>query len=237
MSAYYTSLKQAIYLSRSILFGLCIYVVFSVNACQGLDDRVPSTSFFEVQSLDEQSDINTINSKNLDGHAGQNSISENTDLLIPFQIQSHLQNTRDEAQTLLCQIDEATLAHSLHKIKSTITMSVVRVQSQLWLETELEPNLKDILIAHKSSLPTYTPLEDHGGLWVLYTALNGEVQSLFLAKPVPWMCERAKVLAHCSPSELLTQLSFTPLNINKNVESKHNLKLVSKDFQVHSISD
>ena len=71
----------------------------------------------------------------------------------------------------------------------------------------------------------------------MYKSLNGKQQSLLLVKPIPWMHDRAKVIARCKLDKMLIELTFVPLSLKKSFPPNQKLSLVSQELQVHSTSD
>ncbi len=215
----------------------------SLSACQGFNERVPSSAMFEVQTKESYNADKILQNK-----PSKQSVSHQLNKA------EQDQTSAQHAQFVLAVKSEQHSAHSPKDMKlhcewafsqtelglallQSLLLPITHSQSELWLEVGLTQKFKKALSSVSDHLPSYSPLDDQGGLWVVYSPHNRPQQSLLLAKPIPWMNERAKVLARCQTNKLLTELTFVPLSLDKSREPHHKLSLVSHEFQVHSTTD
>ena len=225
------------------LFTFCLFF----TACQGFNERIPSSAVYEIQTKDDLTST-PLNSDSKQMQPSQNRLTSNSigHAKTMRRLRSHFSLTLDESSrsrlsrsqnsTLKCEWSK-TLKNLNQEIPTPISLEIIGSQSQLWLETKLPIKFKKALSSAYDHLPSYSPLNDQGGLWVLYSPLNRPQQSLLLAKPIPWMNDRAKVIARCKTNQRLTELTFVPLSLDKSFKPNHKLSLVSQELQVHSTTD
>ena len=229
--------------AHSLIFLSCASVL---SACQGFNERIPSSAIFELKAKEESN----LQSLNLDSSKTHTKLNSNN------QVNKNLNRSLKVKQSFALKLDKRSesnlnlsqnvnfvckwaraLKNSNQEMLPSIKFEIIQSQSQLWVETSLPPQFKKALDSAYNHLPLYSHLGDQGGLWVIYRPLNGTQQSLLLAKPIPWMHDRAKVIAHCKPDKMLTELTFIPLNLEKSFPPNQKLSLVSQELQVHSTSD
>lgn len=218
-----------------------------VSSCQGYSERIPSSAVFEIQTKDDLSST-PLNSDSKQAQSAQGRLKlksvVNTKVLrgqrshfsLSLDELSRSKLNLDQTPVLKCEWSKA-LKNPNQEIPTSINLEIIRSQSQLWLETKLPIKFKKALSSAYDHLPSYSPLNDQGGLWVLYNPLNRPQQSLLLAKPIPWMNDRAKVIARCKKTKGLTELTFVPLSLDKSFKPNHKISLVSQELQVHSTTD
>ena len=225
------------------LFALCLLFL----SCQGFNERIPSSAVFEIQTKDDLSSTALdSDSKQAQSAQGRSKLKSVVTTKALRRQRSHFSLSLDELSRSKLNLDQnAALTCEWSKalksldqeIPISINLEIIRSQSQLWLETKLPIKFKKALSSAYDHLPSYSPLNDQGGLWVLYSPLNRPQQSLLLAKPIPWMNDRAKVIARCKKNKKLTELTFVPLSLDKSFKPNHKLSLVSQELQVHSTTD
>ena len=218
------------------IFGLSLYLL---NACQGLGDRVPSTAVFQVQKNNSEDHIpkGEMISDSSQQHDNQKHEQKEQKQIFLSLIGDRIQQQLDPKMVISCSFKEIRLATIFKELFAANQINVKHVQPKLWIETNSDSLAQQISANNINGLDKYNPLEDHGGLWVLYTSLQGRVQSLILTKPIPWLSNRARVLARCTPQELLSRLSFAQQTTQRLIETNQKLQLVSKEFQVHSVTE
>lgn len=210
-------------MSAQLLKGSALLIFLCLCSCQGLGERISSTAVFEVQPLRELNKDAGVPSEIEESQENPTFMSE-----LHFELSDPQRPLESTPQSISCHINHDQLGRSLSTALKQESLHIVSAQSDLWVETTLPQEVSTAIRNHQEKLEAYNPFQDFGGLWVLYTALNGETQSLILTKPVPWICERAIVLGRCGSKETLTQLSFTNLNTKRLIEPTRQLKLMTK---------
>lgn len=223
---------------------LCLFFsVLCFYSCQGFNERTPSTAMFEVQgTLEQKNDI--AEERRAQEHSEtQSTIAQNlaeseldfTVTVLAKESESLEQELGSHSVNLTCLFKGNQTINAVERSLMRAPLRLLSVQSQLWIETDLPQEwMKEGSLSENLDLPKYKPIDDDGGLWVLYTAQNGLMQSLILAKPAPWLSDRAYILAQCRDTEVITKLSFTELNTKRLLEPPRQLKLVPKSSQDHS---
>ena len=218
---------------QPISFSLLLLVSLLIS-CQGLNDRVPSTAIFEVkgsrQHIESSSAPTTPTASRKKSHLQVEYV-----LSSPQKENEQDQSSLKAQRDFYCKLTKPRIAEMISAHTSDHGLKIISAQSKMWIETELPLPANDDTFRHEDlGLPNYHPNLDKGGLWVLYTAHNGQHQSLILTKPIPWLSDRAKVIGHCEGLEVITLLSFAELNTKRLIEPSRQLKLVSRSSYVHS---
>ena len=224
--------------------GLVLALNMFSSGCQGFGERrVPSHDEFEVQRVQMASD----SQNDQDGDTPQEATTPSDHVLpesSPHPTELTIEVIEDKSgrtRNLFCSLRLSTLSKHIFRELNTEGMSITHAQSKLWIETSVSSEFQSYFKESSSkekmqpdALPSYDPIKDKGGAWVIYQSLSGGLQSLILTKSAPWMCDRAWLVARCEVNEVLEELSNMPRQPSGEILSPLKLRLVSATYTVHS---
>ena len=178
--------------------------------------------------------------------------SGNSSVSVALQVSAKGQ--LQEQRKIYCELNASTLSAEWLTALTKGPMSIQHVQPKLWIEHQVPEQLKaqfkdqatleDYLqnvsdSSQTRSLPFrhYNPTQDQEGVWVIYFPKQGDPQSLILVKNTSWMCERAWTIATCELNDTLVELTYSPLDLKRNLISPLQLVLVSAEVHVHPVDE
>jgi DNA repair protein RecO (recombination protein O) len=179
-------------------------------------------------------------------------ISGNSSVSVALQVSAKGQLR--EHQKIYCELNASVLSAEWLSALTRTPINLKQVQSKLWIEHQVPKSLqayfknREALTKHleksanssqtKSQLfKPYNPTQDQEGAWVIYFPKDGHPQSLILTKNTSWMCERAWTIAACELNDTLVELTYTPLDLKRNLTSPLQLVLVSAEVHVHPVDE